>query len=60
MDIGAMDRSMTAGGPASALAQESGVERIANVNLAGLAMLNLGMAAETEVHIAFGQHFAVD
>ena len=59
MDVRAVHGRMTAGGPASALAQPRGMRRIANENLPGLP-LHLGMAFKAKIRVVLDQQLAID
>jgi len=59
MNVGAVNGGMATRSPAGTLPQESGMRRGADVNLTGLAMLHLGVAAQAEIRVALGQHLSV-
>ena len=60
MHIGSMYGRMAAGRPAGALPQEQRVVYVADIDFAGRPVLDLGMAFEAEVRIAFDQELPID
>jgi hypothetical protein len=60
MNIGAVNGGVATGAPASALTEEACVQGGADVNLAGLTVLLLGMAFEAEIGVIVKQELAIN